>query len=113
MAVLGGLSAITFVIMKRNCIIAQRKRHAKPARIIRANAGFAKSQFANRKEFTMATWHQQKAGLGNLYARPEKGYKVVSDKPGEFASAICFSRKRDAERLARRNGGIIIAAKKG
>lgn len=61
----------------------------------------------------MATWHQQKAGLGNLYTRPEKGYKVVSDKPGEFASAICFNCKRDAERLARRNGGIIISAKKG
>jgi nitrous oxide reductase accessory protein NosL len=58
----------------------------------------------------MATWHQQKAGLAGLYARPAKGYKVVSDAPGQFASAVCFARKRDAERLAKRNGGLIIAA---
>jgi hypothetical protein len=59
----------------------------------------------------MATWHQQKAGLFDLYSAPAKGYKVVDDKPGQFASAICFNRKRDAEKLARRNGGIIISAK--
>lgn len=62
----------------------------------------------------MATWHQMKnrAGLAGLYSPPEKGHKVVSDKPGEFASAICFNRKRDAQRLAKRNGGRIISAKK-
>ncbi len=61
----------------------------------------------------MSTWHQSRntAGLAALWARPLKGYKVVDDKPGQFASAICFTRKRDAERLARRNGGVILAAK--
>ena len=49
MAVLGGLSATIFATMKRNCIIAQLKRHAKLVRIIQAIAGFAKSRFANRK----------------------------------------------------------------
>lgn len=56
----------------------------------------------------MATWHQSKAGLSGLYANDAKSWKVVSDKPGEFASAILFNRKKDAEKLARRNGGMII-----
>lgn len=62
----------------------------------------------------MATWHQSKnrAGMSALYSPPAKGYKVVSDTFGQFASAICFTRKCDAQRLARRNGGMIIAAKK-
>jgi len=61
----------------------------------------------------MATWHQSKnrSGMAGLYSPPSNGYKVVSDKPGEFASAIEFTRKRDAQRLAKRNGGLIIAAK--
>jgi len=61
----------------------------------------------------VASWHQSKnrAGMAGLYSTPSKGYKVVSDKPGEFASAIEFSRKRDAQRLAKRNGGLIIPAK--
>lgn len=60
----------------------------------------------------MATWHQSKnrAGTAELWAKPSKGYKVVTDKPNEFASAICFTRKRDAQRLAKRNGGVIISA---
>ena len=59
----------------------------------------------------MSTWHQQKAGLTGLYARPTKGYKVIDDKPNQFASAVCFNRKRDAEKFAKRIGGIIISAK--
>ena len=62
----------------------------------------------------MATWHQSrdKIGMRALYTPPAKGYRVVCDKPGEFASAIEFTRKRDAERLVKRNGGFIIAAKR-
>ena len=61
----------------------------------------------------MATWHQSKnsAGMAELWAKPTKGYKVVTDRPNEFASAICFTRKRDAQRLAKRNGGVIISVK--
>lgn len=57
----------------------------------------------------MATWHQTRAGLSGLYRPDATAWKVISDRPGEFASAVLFRRKRDAERLARRNGGALIA----
>ena len=65
----------------------------------------------------MATWHQQKAGLTGLYSKPAKGYKVVIDQPGQFASAVEFSRKRDALRFIRNckklrgETGVLISAK--
>ena len=61
----------------------------------------------------MATWHQNKnrAGMIALYSKPAKGYRVVNDKPGEFASAVEFTVKRKAERFAKRTGGIILCAK--
>lgn len=49
----------------------------------------------------MATWHQERAGLGNLYAPPTKGHKVVIDPPGNMAGAMLFRRKRDALRYMR------------
>lgn len=58
----------------------------------------------------MATWHQNKAGLGDLYAKPAKGHKVVVDHYNQLAYAIHFNVKRQAERLARKTGGIIISA---
>jgi len=61
----------------------------------------------------MATWHQQKAGLFGLYAKPAKGYKCVTNPPNEFASAVCFNRKRDAEKFARRVRHTIIISAKG
>lgn len=61
----------------------------------------------------MATWHQNKnrAGAIALYSRPDKGHKVICDKPGQFAYSVHFNRKREAERLARRVGGIVVSAK--
>lgn len=61
----------------------------------------------------MASWHQNKnrAGLIELYTRPAKGYKVVCDKPGEFAYSVHFNRKREAEKLAKRCGGFVISAR--
>lgn len=58
----------------------------------------------------MATWHQNRnpAGMRGLYAPKPGVWKVVSDKPGEFASAIEFSDETEARRLADRNGGFII-----
>lgn len=59
----------------------------------------------------MATWHQQKAGLAGLYAKPRKGYRVVVNPPNEFAYAVEFNRKRLAERFARKfRGSTIIGA---
>ncbi|UUV43740.1 hypothetical protein RCKEEF_100 [Rhodobacter phage RcKeef] len=59
----------------------------------------------------MAIWHQTKnpAGMVALYAPEPNSWKVVSDPRGEMASAICFRTKREAEKLARRNGGRLIA----
>lgn len=59
----------------------------------------------------MATWHQSRnhSGIAALWAPHAKEWKAVSDKPGEFASAICFNRKRDAERFQRRTGATLIA----
>ena len=57
----------------------------------------------------MATWHQNKAGLSGLYCQHATSWKVVSDPAGGFASAILFKRKREAMRLAKRNGGKLIA----
>jgi hypothetical protein len=56
----------------------------------------------------MATWHQSKAGLGGLYQPDANSWKVISDNPGEFASAILKRTKREAEKLSRRNGGKLI-----
>ena len=92
MVVLGGLSATIFAIMKRNCIIAQLKRHAKLVRIIRANVGFAKSRFANRK----GIWEMQYA----VYFEP------YSLEPGEVGCDIyrpvLVSRHRSREAAARK-----------
>jgi hypothetical protein len=67
----------------------------------------------------MATWHQSKnlAGMVALYTPPTKGYRVVFDPPGGFASAVEFTRKKDALRLIRNarklrgETGILIPAK--
>ena len=67
----------------------------------------------------MATWHQSKnrAGMTALYTPPAKGYRVVFDPPGGFASAVEFTRKKDAMRLIRNarklrgETGILISAK--
>ncbi len=67
----------------------------------------------------MATWHQSKnfAGMASLYTPPAKGYRVVFDAPGQFASAVEFTRKRDAMRLIRNarklrgEVGILISSK--
>lgn len=56
----------------------------------------------------MATWHQAKAGLTGLYRPHATGWKVVSDPPGEFASAIVLTDQAEAEKLAKRNGGRVI-----
>lgn len=61
----------------------------------------------------MATWHQQKAGLGNLYARPAKGHKCVTNPPNDLASAVEFARKRDAQHYAKRVPHTIIISAKG
>ncbi|ESQ85434.1 hypothetical protein AEAC466_04525 [Asticcacaulis sp. AC466] len=57
----------------------------------------------------MATWHQNKnvAGMSALYKSHPTEWKVVDDKPGQFASAQTFRTKREALKLAKRNGGII------
>lgn len=59
----------------------------------------------------MATWHQSRnsGGMLALYSRHATSWKVVSDPAGEFASAILFKRKREAEQLVKRNGGKLIA----
>ena len=67
----------------------------------------------------MATWHQNKnrAGMAALYTPPAKGYRVVIDPPGGFASAVEFTRKRDALKFIRNchklrgETGILISAK--
>lgn len=62
----------------------------------------------------MATWHQMKAhgaAMANLYAKPAKGHKVVVNHPHALAYSNHFSRKREAEKFARRTGGTIISAK--
>jgi hypothetical protein len=67
----------------------------------------------------MATWHQSKngAGMAALYAKPAKGYRVVIDPLGGFASAVEFTRKRDAMRYIRNckklrgEVGILISAR--
>lgn len=61
----------------------------------------------------MATWHQQRAGLAGLYARPLKGYAVVIDPPGECAARVDFRLKRDAQRYAKKTGGRVISANLG
>jgi hypothetical protein len=61
----------------------------------------------------MATWHQSRnaAGQAALYRAPARGYKVVTDPPGEFASAIEFARKQEALAFIKRAGaGFLIAA---
>lgn len=59
----------------------------------------------------MATWHQQRAGLGALYAKPLKGHAVVINPPNECAARVNFTRKRDAQRYAKRvPHSIIISA---
>ena len=62
----------------------------------------------------VASWHQQqdKTGQAALYVPPSKGYRVVIDHAGQFASSVEFTNKRMAERCARRTGGIIIPAHK-
>jgi len=68
----------------------------------------------------MTTWHQQKntAGMAALYSKPAKGYRVVFDAPGQFASVVEFTTKRDALRLIRNarklrgENGILISAKR-
>jgi hypothetical protein len=72
-----------------------------------------------QKERIMATWHQNRnrAGTAALYSRPAKGYKVVVDPLNGFASAVEFTRKRDAEKFIRNcrklrgETGILISAK--
>lgn len=61
----------------------------------------------------MATWHQMKnvSGMRALYTKPSKGHKVVVDHRDALAHSMHFNRKRDAERFAKKTGGIIISAK--
>jgi len=59
----------------------------------------------------MATWHQQRAGLSGLYAKPLKGHAVIINPPGECAARVDFRRKREAQRYAKRTGGTLISAK--
>lgn len=58
----------------------------------------------------MATWHQSRnpAGLRSLWTPDPRLWKVIDDKPHQFASGQLFRRKRDAERNARNTGGLII-----
>lgn len=62
----------------------------------------------------MATWHQSRnqTGLIALWAPDDTAWKCVTDKPGEFASAMLFRRKRDAERFARRTGAYLVAPRR-
>ena len=93
MVVLGGLSATIFATMKRNCIIAQLKRHAKLVRIIQAIAGFAKSRFANRKgsrtmqierEFVERRAEQRRteirAGISQLFERRQADRRAANSR---------------------------------
>lgn len=57
----------------------------------------------------MATWHQQKAGLSGLYAPHWREWKVVDDKPNQFASAVCFGDESTARAFAEKTGGLLIA----
>lgn len=61
----------------------------------------------------MATYHQNKnpGGMAALYAPESHAWKVVSDAPGAFASAIQFPahEEGDAIALAIRNGGRLVA----
>lgn len=58
----------------------------------------------------MATWHQNKnvAGMRALYTPKARTWRVVDNKPGQFASAIEFNNGADARKFARRNGGFIV-----
>ncbi|SON54266.1 hypothetical protein HDIA_0725 [Hartmannibacter diazotrophicus] len=58
----------------------------------------------------MATWHQShnRTGLAALYRSEPGVWKVISDKPDEFASAIAFNNPEDATALAAKNGGLIV-----
>lgn len=60
----------------------------------------------------MATWHQERAGLGALYAPHETAWKVVMNPLGEMASAIAFPDIESARRYVARRGGAIIAPQK-
>lgn len=63
----------------------------------------------------MATWHQTKAhgvAMANLYQPPATGHKIVVNHPNALAYTMHFSRKRKAERFAKRTGGTIISAVK-
>lgn len=62
----------------------------------------------------MATWHQMKAhgaAMANLYAKPEKGHKVVVNHLHALAYCQHYARKRDAMRFAKKTGGVVISAK--
>lgn len=60
----------------------------------------------------MATWHQEKRGLAGLYRPDSKGWKVISNSQGEFASAIVFSTQAQAQAYLARCGGAIIPPEK-
>ena len=58
----------------------------------------------------MATWHQSRnaGAMAALYRPKAHVWRVVDNKPNEFASAIEFDNEKAAQRLAKRNGGVII-----
>ena len=45
----------------------------------------------------MATWHQQRAGLQNLYAPHESKWKFVSDPPIDCAAAGLYDTEQAAK----------------
>lgn len=46
---------------------------------------------------TMATWHQQKAGLQGLYVPHETKWKFVSNPPNDCAAVGLYDTKEQAE----------------
>ena len=64
----------------------------------------------NKGELIMATWQQRQnmAGLVALHAREPRAWKVVDNRMNEFATAIMFKTKREAEQFQQRKGGILV-----
>lgn len=56
----------------------------------------------------MATWHQNRAGLGGLYRPHPTAWGVVINPPHGFACGYLKESKAEAEALAARLGGVLI-----
>lgn len=58
----------------------------------------------------MATWHQSKntAGLRGLWTPHPTEWKVIDDKPGQFAGSISFGDEAAARNYADKRGGIVL-----